>query len=127
MILAPGHPRATASAGKYVFEHTLVMEQMLGRYLLPGENVHHLNGVRDDNRPENLELWTTPQPVGVRASDAVPWACEILTRYGTEADILTVIDAMAKRSANAERADGLAVGAFPNRSTKTAQVFEKLS
>jgi len=40
-----------------------------------------LNGVKDDNRPENLELWTRPQPVGIRASDAVAWAREILARY----------------------------------------------
>ena len=84
MILAPGHPRATAAAGKYVFEHILVMEETLGRYLLPGENVHHRNGVRDDNRPENLELWTSPQPIGIRASDAVAWAHEVLARYATQ-------------------------------------------
>jgi hypothetical protein len=79
MLLAPGHPRA--GKGYYVFEHILVMERLLGCYLLPDESVHHLNGVRDDNRPENLELWTRPQPSGIRASDAVAWAREILARY----------------------------------------------
>jgi hypothetical protein len=29
------------------------------------------NGVRDDNRPENLELWTRPQPLGIRVSEAI--------------------------------------------------------
>jgi hypothetical protein len=79
MVLAPQHPRALS--GKYVFEHIVVMEQLLRRYLLPEESVHHLNGVRDDNRPENLELWTSPQPSGIRARDAVTWAREILERY----------------------------------------------
>lgn len=84
MVRAPGHPRAR-TASRYVFEHILVMEQVLGRYLLPDESVHHINGVRDDNRPENLELWVRPQPAGIRVEDAVAWARKILSRYEGEA------------------------------------------
>ncbi|MGW3298500.1 HNH endonuclease [Streptomyces rubiginosohelvolus] len=58
------------------------MEQKLGRRLVAGENVHHINGVRDDNRAENLELWVTAQPAGQRPADLVAWAHEILRRYG---------------------------------------------
>ena len=60
------------------------MEEELGRYLEEGENVHHINGVKDDNRIENLELWVKPQPYGIRATDAVKWAIEILERYAPE-------------------------------------------
>jgi hypothetical protein len=80
MVRVPDHPRARAS--RYVFEHILVAEELLGRYLEPGESIHHRNGVRDDNRPENLELWTRPQPSGIRVSDAIEWARAILDRYG---------------------------------------------
>jgi len=76
----PEHPRARTGSGRYVFEHILVMEGLLGRYLYPDETVHHINGLRDDNRPENLELWVRPQPSGIRATDAVSWAREILAR-----------------------------------------------
>lgn len=70
--------------GKSVQEHRHVMSLALGRELRPGENVHHKNGVRHDNHPENLELWVTNQPSGQRPVDLVEWAREILEMYENE-------------------------------------------
>ena len=74
---------ARTEDGKYikVWQHRVVMEEHLGRPLRKNENVHHLNGVRHDNRLENLELWVTRQPAGQRPADLVVWAREILERY----------------------------------------------
>ena len=62
-------------------EHRVVMEEHLGRKLLPHENIHHKNGDRADNRIENLELWSTFQPSGQRICDKIDYAVEILEQY----------------------------------------------
>lgn len=74
--------RSISIDGKNVLEHRHVMEQHIGRTLLPNETVHHKNGNRQDNSIENLELWTSNHPSGQRVSDLLKWAHDIIELYG---------------------------------------------
>lgn len=71
------------SGGRPVYreEHRLVMEALIGRELDDSETVHHKNGIRSDNSPDNLELWASNHPAGQRVSDLLTFAVGLLRTY----------------------------------------------
>ena len=76
--VGPDHPMSHKG---WALEHRVVMAEIIGRPLTQAEQVHHRNGDRQDNRPENLELWVRSQPNGQRVPELVAWARQILDTY----------------------------------------------
>lgn len=68
---------------KYIPEHVLIAEREFGGPLPPGTDVHHINGIKDDNRPENLEIWLSKShPSGQRVEDQLKRARRLIATYG---------------------------------------------
>lgn len=84
IVPVPTAERHLTGGEHRVGEHRLVMARHLGRALYPDETVHHVNGVRTDNRLENLQLWSSVHPQGQRIEDKVAFALTILRRYAPD-------------------------------------------
>lgn len=112
-----GNPARYRKVGEKL-EHRKVMEGVLGRPLMPFETVHHKNGLRLDNSPENLELWLRPQPAGQRASDLMDWLFENYAEEITRRFAENAIRNLFSRAM--ERTDGGRAGTADSRPASPA-------
>lgn len=81
VICKKGHPNASKYRGT-ILEHVWIMSEHIKRPLRKGESVHHKNGIKNDNRIENLELWHRGQPAGQRVEDKINFYKQFLESYG---------------------------------------------
>ncbi len=94
-ILNPDHPRANRAG--YVAEHIVVMEKKIGREVLPGETIHHINGVRSDNRDENLELWDSCHGSGQRHVEKMAFHTQEIISKASDEELRIISAAIEKR------------------------------
>ncbi len=80
LIYNATHPNSNVNG--CIFQHIFVMSEHLKRPIKKGESIHHINGVRDDNRLENLEIWHRSHPPGQRLNEKIEWAKNFLEEYG---------------------------------------------
>jgi len=81
-IFKPEHPNANKIG--YVKEHVFVMSEHLGRKIENQETIHHKNGIRHDNRLENLELWGSSHPAGQRVKDVYEFCLDFINKHKQE-------------------------------------------
>lgn len=103
LVWAPSHSECCRP--NWALEHRKVMSDYLDRPLRDNENVHHVNGVKDDNRLSNLELWVSSHPSGQRVNDLLKWAREIESLYGDEVAAHPKLERNAKAKAKAKTQD----------------------
>ncbi len=82
LLYRPKHPNARKDG--WILEHVMIMSDKIGRPLKKDEHVHHKYGFKDDNRSENLELWTGKHPSGQRVKDIVDFCVNYLKEYKPE-------------------------------------------